>query len=35
MRAPGRITQAGATNFNDGTIAKGFGARPVRFFGHL
>jgi len=34
LRSPGRIAQAGATNFNDGTIAKGFGSRVVKCYGH-
>lgn len=32
MRSKGRIAQAGARNFNDGSIAQGFGDRQVRFF---
>lgn len=35
LRAPGRIAQAGSTNFSDGTIAKGFGTRQVCYYGHL
>ncbi len=35
MRAAGRIAQAGASNFPDGTIGAGFGTRIISFFGHL
>jgi hypothetical protein len=35
MRAAGRITQAGASNFADGSIMKGFGPRAVNYWAHL
>ncbi len=35
MRSAGRIAQAGASNFADGTIGAGFGTRVVSFWGHL
>ncbi len=33
--APGRIAQAGHTNFVNGTVANGFGFRTVRYFAIL
>ncbi len=35
MCSPGRIAQAGASNFSDGDISRGFGARLVNFWAHL
>lgn len=29
-----QIAQAGATNFNQGSLAQGFGSLPIRFFAH-
>ncbi len=35
LRSAGKIAQAGATNFSEGSIARGFGSRVVEFFIHV